>query len=69
MTACRHRRKPMPALVPELLILPLPHGDGLELPAYETSGAAGMDLRAAVDRGRSRLSLRPAPAPPSPPGW
>ncbi|OLP45182.1 dUTP diphosphatase [Rhizobium oryziradicis] len=26
----------------------LPHGDGLELPAYETKGAAGMDLRAAV---------------------
>ena len=27
----------------------LPHGRGLELPAYATSGAAGMDLRAAVD--------------------
>ena len=27
----------------------LPHGRGLELPAYLTSGAAGMDLRAAVD--------------------
>ena len=27
----------------------LPHGAGLPLPAYETSGAAGMDLRAAVD--------------------
>jgi dUTP pyrophosphatase len=26
----------------------LPHGKGLELPAYETAGAAGMDLRAAV---------------------
>ncbi|WP_373502548.1 dUTP diphosphatase [Aestuariivirga sp.] len=25
----------------------LPHGDGLPLPAYETAGAAGMDLRAA----------------------
>jgi dUTP pyrophosphatase len=31
-----------------LRILRLPHGDGLALPAYETSGAAGMDLRAAV---------------------
>ena len=27
----------------------LPHGAGLPLPAYETDGAAGMDLRAAVD--------------------
>ncbi|WP_394691876.1 dUTP diphosphatase [Hoeflea sp.] len=33
---------------PELRILPLAHGEGLDLPAYETSGAAGMDLRAAV---------------------
>jgi dUTP pyrophosphatase len=27
----------------------LPHGQGLSLPAYATAGAAGMDLRAAVD--------------------
>jgi dUTP pyrophosphatase len=27
----------------------LPHADGLPLPAYETPGAAGMDVRAAVD--------------------
>jgi dUTP pyrophosphatase len=27
----------------------LPHGADLPLPAYETAGAAGMDLRAAVD--------------------
>ncbi len=27
----------------------LAHGAGLPLPAYETNGAAGMDLRAAVD--------------------
>lgn len=33
---------------PRLHIKRLPHGDGLELPAYETAGAAGMDLRAAV---------------------
>jgi dUTP pyrophosphatase len=39
---------PASGLVPELLILPLPHAGGLGLPAYETSGAAGMDLRAAV---------------------
>jgi len=27
----------------------LPHGQGLDLPAYQTVGSAGMDLRAAVD--------------------
>lgn len=27
----------------------LPHGEGLTIPAYETPGAAGMDLRAAED--------------------
>ena len=33
---------------PVLSLVRLPHGEGIELPAYETSGAAGMDLRAAV---------------------
>jgi dUTP pyrophosphatase len=28
----------------------LPHGEGLELPAYASTGAAGCDLRAAVER-------------------
>lgn len=31
-----------------LRIQRLPHSEGLALPAYETSGSAGMDLRAAV---------------------
>lgn len=31
-----------------LRILPLPHAEGLALPAYETPGSAGMDLRAAI---------------------
>lgn len=31
-----------------LRILPLPHAEGLALPAYETAGSAGMDLRAAI---------------------
>ena len=31
-------------------ILRLPHSEGLPLPAYETAGSAGMDLRAAVRR-------------------
>ena len=30
-------------------VVQLPHGTGLPLPAYETAGAAGMDLLAAVD--------------------
>lgn len=32
----------------ELRILRLAHGDGLALPAYESAGAAGLDLPAAV---------------------
>ena len=31
-----------------LRILRLPHAEGLAIPAYETIGSAGMDLRAAV---------------------
>lgn len=41
-----------------LRILRLPHGEGLALPAYETPGSAGMDLRAAVPEGQP-LTLRP----------
>ena len=33
----------------DVAILRLSHGEGLELPAYETEHAAGMDLRAAED--------------------
>ncbi|MGI9170553.1 MAG: dUTP diphosphatase [Caulobacteraceae bacterium] len=36
----------------------LPHGESLPLPAYESAGAAGMDLRAAVAEGEP-LILRP----------
>ena len=35
----------MPATI---RVVPLPHFEGLALPAYETADAAGMDLRAAV---------------------
>ena len=34
--------------VPVIPVVQLPHALGLPLPAYETPGAAGMDLRAAV---------------------
>lgn len=37
---------------PRVIVVRLPHGEGLDLPAYETSGAAGMDLRAAVPEDR-----------------
>jgi len=33
---------------PRLEVKVLPHGEGLELPAYQTPGSAGMDLRAAL---------------------
>jgi dUTP pyrophosphatase len=33
---------------PAIAIVRLPHAEGLALPSYETAGAAGMDLRAAV---------------------
>jgi dUTP pyrophosphatase len=33
---------------PKIAVVWLPHGHGLPLPAYETDGSAGMDLRAAV---------------------
>ena len=43
---------------PIIGIVRLPHGLGLDLPAYETPGSAGMDLRAAVAEGE-RLTLKP----------
>ncbi len=43
---------------PVLTISRLAHGEGLEVPAYETAGAAGMDLRAATDEG-SPLTIAP----------
>ena len=37
-------------------LVQLPHAQGLPLPAYETSGAAGMDIAAAID---APISLAP----------
>ena len=37
---------------PVIGVVRLPHAKGLALPAYETDGAAGMDLRAAVPEDR-----------------
>ena len=35
-------------MTPTIAVKRLPHGEGIALPAYETPGSAGMDLRAAV---------------------
>lgn len=43
---------------PLIGLVRLPHGEGLPLPAYETGGAAGMDIRAAVPEGQP-VSIRP----------
>jgi dUTP pyrophosphatase len=42
----------------EVAVTRLPHGEGLPLPAYETTHAAGMDLRAAIPEGEA-LTLHP----------
>ncbi len=42
---------------PAVGIVRLPHGEGLPLPAYESAGAAGLDLRAAVPDDRPLLIL------------
>lgn len=53
------RAAPYPTSVigPAVGFVRLPHGEGLPLPAYESSGAAGMDLRAAVADDRPLLIL------------
>ncbi len=43
---------------PQIAVRRLPHAEGLPLPAYESAGAAGMDLRAAVAEGQP-VTLRP----------
>lgn len=45
-------------MTPQIAVLRLPHAEGLPLPAYETAGSAGMDLRAAVPEDEP-LTLRP----------
>ena len=46
------------AAVVTIAVVRLPHGRGLDLPAYQSAGAAGMDLLAAVPK---RTPLRLAP--------
>lgn len=44
-------------IAPVIGIVRLPHGQDIALPAYETEGAAGMDLRAAVPEDRPLIIL------------
>lgn len=41
--------------MPAIPVKTLPHGEGLPLPRYESSQAAGMDLRAAIEAGKPLL--------------
>ena len=43
---------------PQIAVRRLPHAEGLPLPAYETPGSAGMDLRAAVPED-APMTLKP----------
>ncbi len=43
------RKSATGALTIAVKVAQLPHGEGLPLPAYETAGAAGLDLIAAID--------------------
>jgi dUTP pyrophosphatase len=47
----------MGAMQPTISFVRLPHSEGIALPAYETAGAAGMDLRAAVPEDRPIIIL------------
>jgi dUTP pyrophosphatase len=47
----------MPNTAPIIGIVRLPHGGDIDLPAYETAGAAGMDLRAAVPEDRPMVLM------------
>ncbi len=47
---------------PTIAVRRLPHAEGLPLPAYETPGSAGMDLRARLDGHRLVLRHRGARA-------
>jgi dUTP pyrophosphatase len=42
----------------KVLVLRLPHGEGLPLPAYQSAAAAGLDLRAAIGS-HAKIVLEP----------
>jgi len=47
----------MPVIGPTVGVVRLPHAEGLPVPSYETAGAAGVDLRAAVPEDRQIILL------------
>ncbi len=47
----------MPVIGPIIGVVRLPHAEGLPYPSYESAGAAGMDLRAAVAEDRQIILL------------
>jgi len=47
----------------EVAVQRLPHGEGLDLPAYATSQSAGVDLLAAIDQDITLTSLERAMVP------
>lgn len=49
--------QPASVIGPTVGFVRLPHASDLPLPAYESKGAAGMDLRAAISEDRSILIL------------
>jgi len=54
----RGKGKRAAAPAPAVKVVRLPHGRGLSLPAYQSAGAAGMDLLAAVPQGAA-LEIAP----------
>lgn len=54
---------PSPSSAPEVRVVRLAHAQGLELPAPASSGAAGADLRAAVERDLVLLPMARAAVP------
>lgn len=53
---------------PRIAVLRLPHGEGLPLPAYQTPGAAGLDIAAALAEGEV-LRLAPGARALAPSGF
>ncbi len=49
--------------MPTLKFQRLPHSAGLPLPSYQTSGSAGMDLRAAIPEPLTLAPLQRVPVP------
>lgn len=74
MTALALKMEPQSAASPVVKVKRLPHGEGLDLPRYETAQAAGCDVRAAVTeplilKPGERFMVPTGIAIALPPGW